>query len=62
LRSDAAPWLTGWRLEDFVDQLVTCKNGYVAKDSADAGLETVFYRRQGPIAAAIAVTIDAVGG
>jgi hypothetical protein len=58
---NAGPHIGGWRLEDFVDELVTCKTGYVAKDSPDAGLETVFYRRQGPIAAAIAVTIDAVG-
>jgi len=56
---NASPYIAGWRLEDFVDELLHCRTGYIAKNSPDAGLESVFYRRQGPIAAAIAVTIDA---
>ena len=45
-----------------VDLLLGCRVGYVAEDLLrDEGLERVFYRRTGPIAAAIAVTIDAPG-
>lgn len=54
----------GWRLEDFVvDLLLGCRVGYVAEDLLqDEGLERVFYRRTGPIAAALAVTVDAPEG
>lgn len=53
----------GWRLEDFVTELVlTCKEGYVAEDvRQDEGLFQIFNRRSGPIAAAIAITFDAPG-
>lgn len=50
----------GWRLENFVaDLLIECEVGYIAASRGDAGLNYVFNRRSGPIAAAIAVTIDA---
>lgn len=50
----------GWRLEDFVvDRLLQCEDGYIAGDPSDSNLRYVFRRRTGPIAAAIALTIDA---
>ena len=50
----------GWRLEHFiVDRLLSCKDGHRNPSmSIDAGLERVFYRRSGPIAAALSITID----
>ena len=40
----------GWRLEDFVAELlVTCEEGYIAEDRFDDGLMAVFSRRAGPI-------------
>jgi len=54
---------TGWRLEHFVaDLLVSCREGHVATGTTDHVLENLFYRRSGPIAAAIAVTVDAPPG
>lgn len=53
----------GWRLEHFVaDLLLRCKQGHVASGETDHVLERLFYRRSGPIAAAIAITIDAPPG
>lgn len=50
----------GWRLEHFVvDLVLECEAGYVANDRKDDGLYYVFNRRTGPIAAALAVTLDA---
>ena len=50
----------GWRLEHFVAHLlVRCEEGYIAQDSNDVGLFTVFNERSGPISAAIGVTFDA---
>jgi hypothetical protein len=50
----------GWRLEEFVaDLLLQCKTGYIAEKESDPGLDAVFRRRTGPIAAAIAITLDA---
>ncbi|MBV8757100.1 MAG: hypothetical protein JO257_07495 [Deltaproteobacteria bacterium] len=51
----------GWRLEHFmVDRLLACKDGHRNPSmSIDSGLERMFYRRSGPISAAIAITIDA---
>lgn len=51
--------VTGWNLESFVaDELLRCREGYIAQGGQDPGLFQVFNRRSGPIAAAIAVTID----
>lgn len=52
----------GWRMDHFVvELLLQCRTGYVASTGPelDAGLFQVFSRRTGPIAAAIAITIDA---
>lgn len=50
----------GWRLEDFVcDQVLPCREGREFQSLADDGIEALFYRRSGPIAAAIAITIEA---
>jgi hypothetical protein len=50
----------GWRLEHFVtDLLLECHTGYIAESRVDRGLNYIFNRRSGPIAAAIAVTLDA---
>jgi hypothetical protein len=52
--------LPGWRLEDFiVDLVVGCKEGYIANSRHDRGLEYIFSRRTGPISAALALTINA---
>jgi hypothetical protein len=49
----------GWLLEEFIaDLALDCKVGHVATKEADASLREVFYRRTGPIAAAVAVTFD----
>lgn len=50
----------GWRLENFVvDLLLEYEEGHIAVSRNDEGLNYIFRRRSGPIAAAIAVTIDA---
>jgi hypothetical protein len=56
----AAPFLAGWRLEDFVVSLLLgCIEGKVLDDSSlDNAMELLFYRRTGPIAAAFAVNIE----
>jgi hypothetical protein len=53
----------GWRLEKFVvDLLLQCKVGRITDVRNDEGLYRVFYRRSGPIAAAVSVTLDAPDG
>jgi hypothetical protein len=55
--------LPGWRLEEFIaDLIIQCKAGYVAASRHDAGLDYVFNRRGAPIAAAFQITIDAPAG
>jgi len=51
-----------WSLENFVaDELLKCREGFLTtKDSPN--LRTLFYRRSGPISAAISVTIDVPTG
>jgi hypothetical protein len=50
----------GWRLEHFVaDLMLDCETGYIAGSRSDGGLNYIFNRRTGPIAAALAVTLDA---
>jgi hypothetical protein len=51
----------GRRIEDFVERLVTCKEGYRAATRQDNALNYVFGGRAAPIAAAIGVTISAPG-
>lgn len=50
----------GLPVEEFIrDEVLTCRQGYVADpESYDAGLEAVFNRRGAPIAAAIRFDID----
>jgi len=56
--SDVHP--AGWRLEHFVtDLLLDCETGYIAESRSDNGLNYIFNRRTGPIAATLAVTLDA---
>lgn len=53
----------GWPLDDFVaDELLKCREGYIAQGPDDSGLFQVFNRRTGPIAAAIAIVIDQLEG
>jgi hypothetical protein len=50
----------GWRLEHFiVNLLLECEVGYISAGLGDQGLQAIFFRRGGPLAAAIAITIDA---
>lgn len=63
----SAPFLdehrAGWRLEHYVaDELMRCSEGHVTSDETDHVLERLFYRRSGPISAAIAVTVEAPQG
>lgn len=49
----------GWRLEEFVaDHLLPCKEGYVYTDLHDTEIFRLFNRRAGPIAAAVAFSIE----
>jgi hypothetical protein len=53
----------GWALEHFVaDELLACHEGHIASDETDHVLEGLFYRRSGPISAAIAITVEAPDG
>lgn len=48
----------GWALPDFiVDEVLTCREGYIADDAENEGLNVVFYQRNAPIAAAIRIAI-----
>ena len=49
----------GRRIEDFIERLVTCKEGYRAESREDNALNYVFGGRGAPIAAAIGLTISA---
>jgi hypothetical protein len=50
----------GWRLEQFVcDELLACHEGDEYTSIDDARIQRLFNRRSGPIAAAIAITIEA---
>jgi hypothetical protein len=52
--------LPGWRLEEFIaDLVIQCRAGYVASSRQDGGLDYIFNRRGAPIAAAFAITIEA---
>lgn len=50
----------GWSLEHFIcDRLLKCREGDKFTSLSDNRVQQLFYRRSGPIAAAIAVTIEA---
>ncbi len=49
----------GWALEHFVaDLLLGCLEGSIFKDISEERIQTLFYRRSGPISAAIAISIE----
>jgi len=49
----------GWRLEEFVaEHLLSCKEGYRYTDIRDEEIFRLFNRRAGPIAAAVAFSIE----
>jgi hypothetical protein len=53
----------GWAFEHFVaDELLRCNEGHIVSGETDHVLEALFYRRTGPISAAIAVTIETPPG
>jgi len=50
----------GWPLEHFVsDLLLQCIEGAIFKDTSDERVQRLFYRRSGPISAAISISIEA---
>lgn len=50
----------GWRLEDFVcDEVLSCREGDQYSSLQDERIFALFNRRSGPIAAAIAISIEA---
>lgn len=50
---------SGWRLEHFVANLVLkCKQGRSFTSITEDQIDALFYRRSGPIAAALAITIE----
>ena len=50
----------GWSLEHFVtEEFLACREGSVFDSIGEARIQNLFYRRTGPIAAAIAITIEA---
>ncbi len=49
----------GWRLEQFMaDLLLSCREGKRFVDAEEQNLFDIFYRRTGPIAASVAVTVE----
>lgn len=59
---DYAPFVAGWRLEEFVVSLLLgCHEGVVLSESVENAMEYLFYRRTGPIAAAFAVNLEMRG-
>lgn len=49
----------GWPVEDFVaDELVGCREGSPFASISDANIQRLFYRRAGPIAAAVSISIE----
>jgi hypothetical protein len=52
----------GWRLEQFIcDELLACREGDEFESRGDDRIQNLFVRRSGPIAAAIAITVEAPG-
>jgi hypothetical protein len=49
----------GWRMEDFVaDLLLQCVEGHRFQNIEEERIQNLFYRRNGPISAAIAISIE----
>ena len=52
----------GWSLEHFIaDEFLACREGESFDSISDARIQNLFYRRTGPIAAAIAIAIEEIG-
>lgn len=52
----------GWRLEHFMSNLLMkCKQGALFDDLGEDNINALFNRRSGPIAAAVAVTVEQIG-
>jgi len=50
----------GWSIEEFVaDELAGCREGSPFASINDSSIQNLFYRRSGPIAAAVSITIEA---
>lgn len=57
--SSELPADVGWPLETFVSEaFLECREGAAFNSIGDASIQALFYRRSGPIAAAIAITIE----
>lgn len=57
--SSATTHAYGWRLEHFVaDQLLGCRQGRLFEDVNEEDIFRLFNRRSGPIAAAVAITVE----
>lgn len=55
--------VNGWRLENFMaDLLLGCKEGRRITDADASDMESLFYRRSGPIAATVAITVEVPKG
>ncbi len=53
----------GWRLENFMaDLLLRCEEGHRFTDSDSPEIRNLFFRRSGPIAATVAVTVEVPEG
>lgn len=59
IASDGSDVQAGWRLEHFVSKLLLkCKEGNLFESLDQENIFTLFNRRSGPIAAAVAVTVE----
>jgi hypothetical protein len=57
--AEGVPMNWGWPLEVFIsDQLLDCREGDAFGSVNDARIQNLFYRRTGPISAAVAITIE----
>lgn len=53
------PYKFGWPLDYFISELLAkCREGSIFDNILDERIQTLFYRRSGAIAAAIAITIE----
>ena len=61
--ASGAPDTYGWRLEEFIaSELLECREGARFDSLNRPSIRDLFYRRSGPIAAAIAITVEAPPG
>ena len=59
IADDRDSHISGWRLEYFMaDLLLSCRTGRRFTDADSDTMETLFFRRSGPIAATVAVTVE----